>query len=98
MEVLKMKYISLFQSKNNEDNQLSSLNIPEEYKSCQYCKNIEINEVAVNDMDSPYLGRCLNLEEDILKNHNVCDRFSPNYSAMTLRMLKGDIESLRHHI
>ena len=67
-----MKYISLFQSKNNEDNQLSSLNIPEEYKSCQYCKNIEINEVK-EDIDDEYdfiLDNSLSIQDKIYRYMN----------------------------
>ena len=71
----------------NTTSSLSSISIPKEYRSCRFCQKFEMNEQEANDYNSPYLGICLSKKQEILKNHNTCDRFSPNYSAMTTHML-----------
>lgn len=88
---------SFFQGNKSENSEkdntssLSSISIPKEYCSCRFCQKVEINECEANDSNSPYLGICLSLKQEILKNHNVCNRFSPNYSAITTQMLKSKI-------
>lgn len=78
-------------SNNIDTNILSSISIPKEYRSCRFCQKFKINVIEANDAHSPYLGTCLSLKQEILNHHNVCDRFSPNYSAITTHMLKSKI-------
>lgn len=71
----------------NTTSSLSSISIPKEYRSCRFCQGCEINKVLANNNESPYLGTCLISKQDVLKNSNICDKFIPNYSAMTTHML-----------
>ena len=71
----------------NTTSSLSSISIPKEYRSCRFCQGCEINKFLANNIESPYLGTCLISKQDVLKNSNICDKFIPNYSAMTTHML-----------